>query len=113
VLPDLVASFATIEWREQRICQLAPGDPQQLLQAVYGTEQIVWRCHPRSLSKLTKATFSGGLSLILTLSETPPVVLSPAGVSEVFLQAANGKSVRFLGVYHNPAFPAAYPAQFA
>ena len=46
VLPDLVASFATIEWRELRICQLTPGDPQQLLQAVYGTVQIVWRCHP-------------------------------------------------------------------
>ena len=46
VLPDLVASFATIEWREQWICQLAPRDPQQFLQAVYGTEQIVWRCHP-------------------------------------------------------------------
>jgi hypothetical protein len=46
VLPDLVASFATIEWREQRICKLAPRDPQQFLQAVYGTEQIVWRCHP-------------------------------------------------------------------
>jgi hypothetical protein len=46
VLPDLVASFATIEWCEQRICQLAPRDPQQFLQAVYGTEQIVWRCHP-------------------------------------------------------------------
>jgi hypothetical protein len=42
----LVASFATIEWREQRICQPAPRDPQQFLQAVYGTEQIVWRCHP-------------------------------------------------------------------
>jgi hypothetical protein len=46
VLSDLVASFATIEWCEQRICKLAPRDPQQFLQAVYGAEQIVWRCHP-------------------------------------------------------------------
>ncbi len=46
VLSDLVASFATIDWCEQRICKLAPRDPQQFLQAVYGAEQIVWRCHP-------------------------------------------------------------------
>src|SRR5258707_12612709 len=46
VLSDLVAGFATIERREQRICKLAPRDPQQFLQAVYGAEQIVWRCHP-------------------------------------------------------------------
>jgi len=46
VLSDLVASFATIKWREQRVCKLAPGDPQQFLQSVYGAEQIVWRCHP-------------------------------------------------------------------
>ena len=46
VLPDLVASFATIEWCEQRVCKPAPCDPQQFLQAGYGAEQIVWRCHP-------------------------------------------------------------------
>jgi hypothetical protein len=46
VLSDLVASFATIEWCEQRVCKLAPCDPQQFLQAGYGSEQIVWRCHP-------------------------------------------------------------------
>ncbi len=51
VLSDLVASFATIEWCEQRICKLAPRDPQQFLQAIDGTKQIVWPCHPRSLSK--------------------------------------------------------------
>ena len=46
VVSDLVAGFATIERCEQRICKLAPRDPQQFLQAVYGTERIVWRCHP-------------------------------------------------------------------
>jgi hypothetical protein len=51
VLSDLVASLATIEWREQRVRQSAPCDSQQFLQSVYGAEQIVWRCHPRSLSK--------------------------------------------------------------
>ncbi len=46
VLSDLVAGFAMIEWCEQRVCKLAPCDPQQFLQAGYGAEQIVWRCHP-------------------------------------------------------------------
>ncbi len=75
VVSDLVAGFATIERCEQRICKLAPRDPQQFLQAVYGTEQIVWRCHtPGSLSEQTKATFCKGLGLIRTLSETPRCV---------------------------------------
>jgi hypothetical protein len=103
VLPDLVASFATIEWREQRICQLAPRNPQQFLQAIYGTEQIVWRCHPRSLSKLTKATFCEGLSLIRTLSETPRWCLAQPSRSG---QAANGNSVGFSRVRNNPEYPA-------
>src|SRR5437667_8043700 len=71
VLPDLVASFATIEWCKQRICKLAPRDPQQFLQAVYGAEQIVWRCHPSGAFERDEGNVLQRISLIRTLRETP------------------------------------------
>jgi hypothetical protein len=45
--PDLVASFATLGGREQRVCNIAPRNSQQFLQLIGSTLSIVRRCHPR------------------------------------------------------------------
>jgi hypothetical protein len=94
VLSDLVASFATIEWCKQRVCKFAPRDPQQFLQAVYGAEQIVWRCHPPVAFEIDEGNvFCEGLSLIRAIAETPRWCFGPAVASRVFRQGHNSKSV--------------------
>ena len=106
VLPDLVASFATIERCEQRICKLAPCDPQQFLQAVYGAEQIVWRCHPPGRFRKKRRQRFVKISLIRTLRETPRWGFAPPSLFRVLLKAKQqaGAPIDF----KNLEFPESY-----
>jgi hypothetical protein len=90
MLSDLAASFATIDWCEQRICKLAPRDPQQLLQSVYGTEQFVWRCHSPVAFEIDEGNVLRRIILIRTIGETLRWYLvqpSPSGFRSPFRES--------------------------
>ncbi len=105
VLPDLVASFATIEWCEQRVCKLAPSDPQLFLQAGYGAEQIVWRCHPPVAFEIDEGNVLPRIKPDSHYRRNASVVFSPARPFGGFRRGRNSKSVRSPQVCHNPEFP--------
>jgi hypothetical protein len=81
MLSDLIASLATIDRCEQRICKLAPRDPQQFLQSVHGTEQFVWRCHPPVAFEIDEGNVLRRIILIRTIGETLGPTIAFAGLS--------------------------------
>ena len=104
VLSDLVASFATIQLCKQRVCKLAPRDPQQFLQAVYGAEQIVWRCHPPVAFEMDEGNVLRRIKPDSRYRRNAPVVFGPAVAFRVFRQGHNRKG-QPPQVCHKPEFP--------
>ena len=105
VLPYLVASFATIEWSEQRVCKLAPSDPQQFLQAGYGAERIVWRCHPPVAFEIDEGNVLRRIKPDSHYRRNASVVFSPTRPFGVFRRGRNSTLIRSSQACHNPEFP--------
>ena len=105
VLPDLVASFAAIEWCEQRVCKLGPCDPQQFLQAGYGAERIVWRCHPPVAFEIDEGNVLRRIKPDSHYRRNASVVFSPTRPFGVFRRGRNSTLIRSSQVCHNPEFP--------